>query len=236
MAKIISNKKLSEEFYLMKVEEHNFAKMGQFYMLRAWNDFPVLSRPISVFDSDEKTISFLYKVVGKGTEIFSKLKPCDEIFLQGPLGNGFPDVSGKIALVGGGAGIAPLYLAAKTLIQNHPENFIDIYLGFSDQVILIEEFDKVSRQLIVDVGGYITDKINPGDYDYIFSCGPEIMMKVLYDKCNAVQKSGSLYVSLENRMACGIGACLVCTCKNKSGNKKACKDGPVFPAVEVYGI
>jgi dihydroorotate dehydrogenase electron transfer subunit len=129
-----------------------------------------------------------------------------------------------------------LYLTAKTLLKNHPENIIDIYLGFSDQAILIEEFDKVSRELIIDVGGYITDKINPKNYDFIFSCGPGIMMKVLYDKCKADHRSGLLYVSLENRMACGIGACLVCTCKNKNGNKKVCKDGPVFPADEVYEI
>ncbi len=236
MAKIISNKKLSGDFFLMKVEEHNDAKMGQFYMLRAWDDFPVLSRPISVYDSDGQSVSFLYKIVGKGTEMFSKLKHGDDISLQGPLGNGFPNVSGKIALVGGGVGIAPLYLTAKTLMKHHPKNIVDIYLGFSDQVVLIEEFDKVSRELIVDVGGFITDAINPHEYDFIFSCGPNIMMKVLYEKCNAAQRSASLYVSLENRMACGIGACLVCTCKNKSGNKKACKDGPVFPAVEVYGI
>jgi dihydroorotate dehydrogenase electron transfer subunit len=236
MAKIISNKKLSDDFYLMKVEEANDAKMGQFYMLRAWDDFPVLSRPISVYDADEQSVSFVYKVVGKGTEIFANLKHGDEISLQGPLGNGFPNVTGKIALVGGGVGIAPLYLTAKTLMKNHPENKIDIYLGFSDQVVLIEEFDKVSRDLIVDVGGYITDKINPNDYDYIFTCGPNIMMKVLYEKCKNVQRTKNLYVSMENRMACGIGACLVCTCKNKSGNKKACKDGPVFPADEVYGI
>jgi dihydroorotate dehydrogenase electron transfer subunit len=235
MAKIISNKKLSDDFYLMKVEENNSATMGQFYMLRAWKDFPVLSRPISVYDADEHSISFLYKVVGKGTEIFVNLKHGDDISLQGPLGNGFPDAQGKIALVGGGVGIAPLYLTAKTLMKNNPDNIIDIYLGFSDQVVLIEEFDKVSRELIVDVGGYITDNINPSDYDYIFTCGPEIMMKVLYEKCNAVQQTKNLYVSLENRMACGIGACLVCTCKNKSGNKKACKDGPVFASEEVFG-
>ncbi len=235
MAKIVCNKKLSEDFFLMKVEEKNSAKMGQFYMLRAWENFPVLSRPISVFDSDGQSVSFLYKVAGQGTGIFSALKPGDDISLQGPLGNGFPAVSGKIALVGGGVGIAPLYLTAKTLMKNHPKNIIDIYLGFSGQVVLIEEFDKVSRELIVDIGGFITDKINPGNYDYIFCCGPEAMMRVLYDKCNALQRGKSLYVSMENRMACGIGACLVCTCKNESGNKKACKDGPVFPADEVYG-
>ncbi len=234
MARVVSNKKLSGDFYLIKVEESNNAKMGQFYMLRAWDTFPVLSRPISVFDTDGQTLSFLYKVIGQGTEIFSTLKTGDEITLQGPLGNTFPSLKGKIALVGGGVGIAPFYLTAKTLMKDNPENMVDVYLGFSDNVVLIEEFDRVSRELIVDVGGFITDKIIPDNYDYIFTCGPEIMMKVLYDKCKAVQRGKSLYVSLETRMACGIGACLVCTCKNKSGNKKACLDGPVFPAEEVY--
>ena len=82
--------------------------MGQFYMLRAWNEYPVLSRPISVFDADPETVSFLYKVVGKGTEIFAGLKAGDEITLDGPHGNGFPEVKGKVALVGGGVGIAPV--------------------------------------------------------------------------------------------------------------------------------
>ena len=235
MARVVSNKKLSGDFYLIKIEEENNARMGQFYMLRAWDTFPVLSRPISVYDADEYTLSFLYKVTGRGTGIFSMLKTGSDITVQGPLGSGFPNVKGKIALVGGGVGIAPFYLTAKSLLEFDPGNQIDIYLGFSDDVVLIEDFNRISRNLIVDVGGFITDKIEPGKYDVIFTCGPEIMMKVLYEKCRASHCAQNLYVSVENRMACGIGACLVCTCKNKSGNKKACKDGPVFPAEEVFG-
>lgn len=235
MSKILSNQKLSSDFYLMKVEEENQASMGQFYMLRAWQEYPVLSRPISVFDADEHTVSFLYKTVGKGTEIFAGLKPGDEIRLDGPHGNGFPEAEGKIALVGGGVGIAPLYLTAKKLKEKNPESVVDVYLGFSDQPILVEEYEKTADHVSVNVGGFVTDDIDPLKYDVIMTCGPEIMMKVLYRKCRTVGAACPLYVSMENRMACGIGACLVCTCKTSSGNKRACKDGPVMLGSEVFG-
>ena len=89
--------------------------------------------------------------------------------------------------------------------------------------------------MTIDVGGFITDSVDPLKYDVILTCGPEIMMKVLYEKCVKVGASAPLYVSMENRMACGIGMCKVCTCKTKSGNKTACKDGPVFLGSEVFG-
>ncbi len=94
----------------------------------------------------------------------------------------------------------------------------------------------MSDKLITDVGGYITDKIEPKAYDYIFTCGPNAMMLALYKKCALQNGSDKLYVSLENRMACGIGACLVCTCKTVGGNKKVCADGPVFPGKAVYSL
>lgn len=235
MGKILENQRVSEDFYLMKVEEENQAAMGQFYMLRAWDKYPVLSRPISVFDADSHTVSFLYKVVGQGTEIFSGLKAGDEIKLDGPHGNGFPQATGKIALVGGGVGIAPLYLTAKKLKEENPEAAVDLYLGFSGQPILTDLYEKVADKVTVNVGGFITDDIEPQEYDVIMTCGPEIMMKVLYKKCRKTGATAPLYVSMENRMACGIGACLVCTCKTTGGNKRACKDGPVMLGSEVFG-
>lgn len=234
MSKIISNIKLSKDFYLMRVEEKNSAKMGQFYMLRAWETYPVLSRPISIYDADSDSISFLYKVVGKGTKYFSTLEAGDEISLEGPLGTGFPSVKGKIALVGGGVGIAPFYLVAKELKETYRDVKIDIYLGFSDEVILKDEFEKLCDKLTINVGGFITDEIDTREYDTIMTCGPEIMMKVLYDKCKEEGTKDKLYVSMENRMACGIGACLVCTCKTSKGNKRACKEGPVMLGKEVF--
>ncbi len=236
MSKILFNKQLSKDFFLIKVQCENDAKMGQFYMLRAWSSYPVLSRPISVFDADERNVTFLYKVVAEGTEIFSRLKDGDEITLQGPNGTGFPIVDGKIAFVGGGVGIAPFYFAAKQLKAAKPNCTIDVFLGFSDEALLEDEFSKVADSVTTDVGGYITEKLEPKDYDHIFTCGPEVMMRALYKKCAEQNVEDKLLVSLENRMACGIGTCLVCSCKTASGNKKACKDGPVLAAKEVFGI
>lgn len=234
MGKIIWNKQLSKDFFLMKAEEKNNAEMGQFYMLRAWDKFPLLSRPISIFDRDEKNITFLYKNIGQGTEIFSKLKTGDEISMEGPYGNGFPKVQGKIALVGGGLGIAPLYLAAKVLKSINPQSIVDIYLGFSDKGVLYEEYKNVADKVHINVGGFITDDIDPNQYDYALSCGPKIMMKILYEKCKGTK--AKVYVSMENRMGCGVGACLVCSCKTINGNRKVCKDGPVFLGEEVFEV
>jgi dihydroorotate dehydrogenase electron transfer subunit len=210
--------------------------MGQFYMLRAWGQYPVFSRPISVFDSDGETVSFLYKVVGRGTEIFSGLKAEDDITLRGPLGSSFPQVPGKIAMVGGGVGIAPFYLAAKQLEAAEADCRIDLYLGFSDRAILTDDYRKVAEKVIVNVGGFITDEIDPAGYDHIFTCGPEVMMRVLYEKCKkaGAAEAGKLYVSMESRMACGVGACYVCSCRTADGNKKVCKDGPVFKGEAVF--
>lgn len=234
MGKIIWNKQLSEDFFLMKAEEKNNAEMGQFYMLRAWDKFPLLSRPISIFDRDDESVSFLFKNIGQGTEIFSKLKAGDEISLEGPYGNGFPKVQGKIALVGGGVGIAPLYLAAKVLKSANPDNIVDIYLGFSERGVLYEEYKNVADKVHINVGGFITDDIDPNQYDYALACGPKIMMKILYEKCKGTK--AKVYVSMENRMGCGVGACLVCSCKTINGNKKVCKDGPVFLGEEVFEV
>lgn len=235
MAKILENQKITEDFYLMKVEEKNDASMGQFYMLRAWDKYPVLSRPISVFDADGDTVSFLYKVVGQGTEIFKDMKPGEEIKVDGPHGNGFPDAQGKIALVGGGVGVAPLYLTAKNLKEAHPECMVDMFLGFSGEPMLVDRYEAVADHVTVNVGGFVTDDIDPTQYDVIMTCGPEIMMRVLYKKCVSTGAAAPLYVSMENRMGCGIGACLVCTCKTSNGNKRACKDGPVMLGSEVFG-
>ena len=235
MAVILQNRLVADDFWMMQVEADTAAAGGQFYMLRAWEQYPVLSRPISVFDTDGKTVRFLYKVVGQGTEHFTTLKPGDQIKLDGPHGNGVPDAQGNIALVGGGVGIAPLYLLAKELKKRHPDSTVDIYLGFSGQPMLVEEYEKTADRVTVNVGGFVTDDIDPIQYDVIMTCGPEIMMKVLYKKCVDTGAKAKVYVSMENRMACGIGACLVCTCKTKSGNKRACKDGPVMEGWEVFG-
>ena len=231
MATVISNEAVSKDFYLLKAAGQFNGRMGQFCMLRAWGEYPVLSRPISIFDCDEESISFLFKVVGQGTELLAQLKAGDTIDVQGPYGNGFPAVSGKVALVGGGIGVAPLCLTAKKMKEQG--NAVDLYLGFTEEALLREQYEAVCDKLTVNVGGYITDDINPEEYDYIMTCGPHIMMKILAQKVKGTK--AQLYVSMENRMGCGVGACLVCTCKTSGGNKKVCKDGPIFKAEEVFG-
>lgn len=235
MGKILTNTRLSDDFYLMEVQEKNDVGIGQFYMLRGWDAYPILSRPLSVFDANGETVSFLYKRVGKGTEIISRMRPGDSLILQGPYGKGFPlDAKGKVAMVGGGVGIAPFYYTAKKYKEIGLCSQIDIYLGFSGQPILEQEYRSVADNVLIDIGGFITDSINPPDYDIILSCGPEIMMRVLYKKCMSTKAQAPVYVSMENRMACGMGLCKVCTCKTKSGNMTACKDGPVFLGSEVF--
>ncbi|WZL72947.1 dihydroorotate dehydrogenase electron transfer subunit [Clostridiaceae bacterium 35-E11] len=234
MAKIISNEQVDQNIYLLKIEGKFAGEMGQFYMVRAWEQYPVLSRPLSIHNIEENSISFLYAVVGEGTEILSKLKVNDEIKIEGPYGNGFPRVKGKVALVGGGMGVAPLYLAAKNLKGMDGIKELDIYMGFREKVILEETYKAYADQFYFKVGGKITDDVNVSQYDYVFTCGPEIMMKQIVKM--AKKSDTKVYVSIEKRMACGIGACLVCTCKTKDGNKKACKDGPVFLGEEIYDV
>ncbi|QIB27529.1 dihydroorotate dehydrogenase electron transfer subunit [Caloranaerobacter azorensis] len=226
MARVISNKRILKDVFVLRAEGRFEGEMGQFYMIRAWDKFPLLSRPLSIHDIGNDYIEFLYKVQGQGTSILSLLKPSDEIILEGPYGNGFPLVKGKIALVGGGIGIAPLYLAAKKLSQNEGVDLLDIYMGFRNEAILEDKYKKFVDNLYININGFITDDIDFKKYDYIFTCGPEIMMKKIVDM--AKDYNTKVYVSIEKRMACGVGACLVCSCKTKSGNKRTCKDGPVF--------
>lgn len=226
MYKVLENKYLGEGMYFMKVEGSFEGKMGQFYMLRAWDMYPLLSRPISIYDIDENSITFLYKVFGEGTQILSRLQEGDTIKLEGPYGNGYEKVEGKVALVGGGIGIAPLYLVAKNIPN------CDAYLGFRNKAILEEEYKSVCNEVYIATGNkFVTDILDVEKYDYILTCGPTPMMEKLVKITEGTNTR--VMVSLENHMACGVGACLVCTCKTASGNKKTCKDGPVFWGEEV---
>ena len=232
-SKIISNEILIDGIYKMIVEEKNSIKPGQFYMLKTYGE-TLLPRPISVSERDDNTISFLYAVVGPGTKEFSKLKAGDYIDLIGPLGNGFKTEGlGKVALVTGGIGIAPMLEVAKDIKRINKENIIDLYSGFRDDIYLVEDMRKYLDKVNIstDTGkhghkGFVTDMIKVEDYDTILCCGPEIMMNKVVNMCK--EKKVKVYVSMEKHMACGVGACLGCTCKTKDGNKRTCKDGPVF--------
>ena len=156
----------------------------------------------------------------------------DEIEVTGPFGNGFPLEDADIVLIGGGVGVAPLYYLAKAHRAAYPDRKITVHLGFREKAMLTEEYSAVCDELILNIGGFVTDDVDYTMDATYYACGPTPMMNAAAVK--AREANAKLYVSLENRMACGAGACLCCTCKTKSGNKRACKDGPVFPAEEVF--
>ncbi|MCM8710064.1 dihydroorotate dehydrogenase electron transfer subunit [Clostridium sp. SYSU_GA19001] len=234
--KVLSNVEVIEGIYKLHVEGKFDVKPGQFYMLNAWKEQVLLPRPISIHDVDENGIYFLYQTKGKGTNILSKLTSKDEISILGPLGNGFDieKIKGKVAVVAGGIGIAPLNYVIKKLESCE----IDLYCGFRDEVYGIDSIEeKINKKYIsTDTGrvghkGFVTDLFQPGKYDVVLCCGPEIMMSKVAAKCR--EANVPVYVSMEKFMACGLGACLVCTCKTIRGNKRTCADGPVFLGEEL---
>lgn len=234
LQKVITNKRLLGDIFTIEVSRPaGEIRPGQFFMLKAWNDELSLMRPISVYRFDEQTLTFMYRVIGKGTQWLSQLKRNDKIKLLGALGNGFPceEVHGHIALVGGGVGIPPLYETAKKLTSL--DNRVDVYLGYKDALFAFEEFEDVCDNIFIssEAGfegykGFITDLLHTENYDAVFTCGPLIMMKKIIDQCR--QSNTPVWCSMEKHMGCGIGACLVCSCKTTLGMKRACKDGPVF--------
>lgn len=234
--RVIENIRIQGNIYRMVVECDLIVKPGQFFMLRAWTREPLLSRPISINNIDNGGLVFLYEIKGEGTKLLGALKKDDEIELLGPLGNGFDiaDIKGRIAIVAGGIGIAPMLLTAKTIKAES----IDLFVGFRDKSYILEEFKDYIENiyLATDYGteghkGFVTDLFNPESYDCVLICGPEPMAKKVVEMC---KKAGTkAYVSMESHMACGIGACLVCNCKTKEGMKRTCKDGPIFLGEEV---
>jgi len=198
-----------------------------------------LRRPISICDWDDKSITIIYKVVGKGTELMSQMQPGVELDVLTGLGNGFnPDVeNSKPLLVGGGVGVPPLYHLAKVLIADGRK--VSVVLGFNtaDEVFYADEFRALGADVYVStadgsmgVKGFVTDAIREAaiDFDYFYSCGPLPMLKAL---CGCTDKPGEL--SFEERMGCGFGACMGCSCKTLTGNKRICKEGPVMRREEI---
>ncbi|MGE5628484.1 MAG: dihydroorotate dehydrogenase electron transfer subunit [Solirubrobacterales bacterium] len=229
--KIFDNIKINDTIYNIVLRGEFSGTPGQFYMLRSWNNEPLLSRPISIHNIDSNSIEFMYQVVGEGTRALSRLKPGDELEITGPLGNGFDidNIKGKVAVIAGGIGTAPMQAVIKSLKNCE----IDAYYGFRDKVFCTDEIKDTVNQLNISTEdgstghkGYITEIFNPEKYDVVLCCGPEVMMNKVIDMCR--EKNVKVYVTLETHMACGVGACLVCTCKTKDGNKRTCKEGPVF--------
>lgn len=234
---VIENKQISNNIYRISAVFKSEIKPGQFFMLKTLDNSFLLPRPISVNDVNGNIVSFLYRIEGQGTKKISSLCANDEIQLFGPLGNGFDteELKGKIAVIGGGIGIAPLLYLSKKLGKR-----ADVYLGYKDleNMYIVEEFKSfVDKTVIVTEDGsfgekgFVTDYVLYDKYDAVVTCGPEIMMNKIVNNCRI--NNIKCYISLERRMACGMGACLGCTVETKDGNKRACKDGPVFNSEEL---
>lgn len=234
--KILSNTQIARDIFEIKLEidATEAIKPGHFFMIRGWeaND-PFLPRPISVADITENTLTFLYEVRGKGTHIISKMSQGDTLDILGPLGNGFQlNKAKRIALISGGIGIAPMYYLLKNL-----EGQVDFYAGFRNEVYCMDKIKEEAHELYISTEdgscghkGFCIDNFNPKLYDQVLTCGPIPMMKRVVEMCAGIVP---VQVSMESRMACGIGACLGCTIETPDGMKRVCKEGPVFKGEEV---
>ncbi len=232
-----SNEKLTDNVWKMVFEGDTSAvtASGQFINIKI--DSLYLRRPISIFDCKENELTIIYKVVGTGTEMMSKMPAGTKLDVLVGLGNGFDtSVSGENPVViGGGVGVPPMYSLAKKLLAEGKN--VTAILGFNkaDEVFGKEDFEAIGCKTVITtvdgsmgVKGFVTDALKDIDYSYFFTCGPEPMLKALY---NASVTSGQF--SFEERMGCGFGACMGCSCKTIYGNKRICKDGPVLVKEEI---
>ncbi len=233
---ITENKQLTSNVYRMRLEGDTSAitSSGQFINIQL--DGLFLRRPISVCDCDENSVTIIYKVVGKGTEKMSEMKSGTLDVLTG-LGNGYNTaLSGeRPLLIGGGVGVPPMYLLAKKLISEGKK--VSVILGFNtkDEVFYEEEFKALGCEVGVTTvdgshgtKGFVTALMENADYTYTFCCGPEPMLKAVY----SASKTSGQY-SFEERMGCGFGACMGCSCKTITGYKRICKEGPVLVKEEI---
>ncbi len=247
--KIVSQEKIGTGIYSMWIQTEqiaNQAQPGQFVSVYCRDGSRLLPRPISICETDKQRaqIRLVYRVAGKGTEEFARLHPGVPLRVMGPLGNGFPlreAQDKKVLLVGGGIGIPPMLETAKQLDTRK-----ELVMGYRDELFLDQELKRYGTLYIATedgsegTKGNVLDAIRENELhpEVIFACGPIPMLRAL--KIYAEERKIPCWISLEERMACGIGACLGCVCKTKEidshshvHNKRVCKDGPVFLSTEV---
>ena len=233
---VLSNEALTDNVFQMILagDTSHITNCGQFVNIQL--DGMFLRRPISVCDYDENTLTIIYKVVGKGTEAMSAMKADTKLDLLTGLGNGYDlTLAGDHpVLLGGGVGVPPMYNLAKKLRQAGKS--VSVILGFNTaaEIFYEETFRALGCQVTVTtvdgsygVKGFVTDAL-PENYTYFYTCGPEPMLKAVY---RATNTSGQM--SFEERMGCGFGACMGCSCKTITGYKRICKDGPVMKKEEI---
>ncbi len=238
---IKSNIKLTNDIYKMVLEGDTsfITAPGQFVNIQL--DGFYLRRPISVSSWNDKDFTIIYKVVGKGTKAMAEYLPGKKLDILTGLGNGFnvSDMTGKKpVLIGGGVGVPPMYGVAECMVKAGVKPVI--VLGFNDEagIFYSEEFRALGLDVYVTtvdgsvgIKGFVTDALKDIDYDTYLCCGPKPMLKAVYDLGKIKSAEGQL--SFEEHMGCGFGACMGCSCKTITGNKRICTDGPVFKSQEV---
>ena len=236
---VLSNEPLTPAVYRMVLEGDTqyITRSGQFINIELEGKF--LRRPISVSDYDDTTVTIIYKVVGSGTEQMKGMAAGQRLDILTGLGNGFSTDNGteRPLLVGGGVGVPPMYNLCKRLLAEGKRPVVIIGFNTKEELFYFEEFKALGVDIYCSTAdgsfgtkGFVTDVIrNEGlSFDYLYTCGPLPMLKALYD---ATEVDGEY--SFEERMGCGFGACMGCTCKTKYGNKRICKDGPVLKRDEI---
>ena len=234
---IRSNTPLTESVWRMVLvgDTQYLTAPGQFVNIAIEGCY--LRRPISVCDYDNESITLIYKVVGRGTEIMSRMQAGEKLDVLTGLGNGFSLSASteQPLLVGGGVGVPPLYNLAKKLKQAGKK--VQVVLGFNraDEIFYAEEFKALGVDVhiatvdgSVGVKGFVTDAMKELEFDYIYTCGPLPMLKAIY---SASECDGEF--SFEERMGCGFGACMGCSCQTTKGSKRICKEGPVLKRDEI---
>ena len=233
---IVENKALTKDVFKMVLEGDTSAitASGQFVNIQLAGKF--LRRPISVCDWDATTLTIVYKVVGHGTEQMSKMSAGEKLDILTGLGNGYDlTLAGDAPLlIGGGVGVPPMYGAAKKLSEMGIKATVILGFNVKDEIFYEEEFKALGCDVTVTtvdgsygVKGFVTNAL-PETYSYFYTCGPEPMLKAVY---KATATSGQM--SFEERMGCGFGACMGCSCKTLTGYKRICKDGPVMKKEEI---
>ena len=234
---VISNEKIAKNTYKIILSGNtDGGRPGQFVNIKIDGFF--LRRPISVCDIEENTLTLIYKTVGAGTDKLSKTEKGEKLDILAFLGNGYDlSKSGETPLlIGGGVGVPPLFLLAKKLVKEGKTPTAILGFNSADEIFLKDEFEAIGVKTFIatadgSVGtrGFVTDVMKNADiYTYFYTCGPEPMLRAVY---NESKTDGEF--SFEERMGCGFGACVGCTCKTKYGNKRICRDGPVLSKEEI---
>ena len=235
--KILSQECIARDVMKLTLAGDTSAIQGSGGFVNIKMDGLFLRRPISVCDYDDKTLTLIYKIVGKGTEKLAEMENGTELDLLVGLGNGY-DLSKSGAaplLIGGGVGVPPLYKLAKLLLAEGKR--VQVVLGFNSgaDVFYEDEFRALGADVRVTTAdgsygtkGFVTDAMGDLDYTYFYTCGPEPMLKAVH---KATKTSGQM--SFEERMGCGFGACMGCSCKTLTGYKRICKEGPVMEKEEI---